>query len=327
MKYDINELKDIILDNVLIHKDQTYALYFKYHDVTFTDFVGTNEFTNFRLASVTKQFIAYGIINLVNDNLLSFDTTIKSIYPELPDYFNNITIQNLLNHTSGILDYEDYLENQYSDINQLQDEDIITFLKTTDHTYFDVGSKYQYSNTAYILLGLIIEKISKTPIEIYMQDNVFLKASMTDTKVNHQGKTIINNRAYGHIIEDGQIIEKDQYWCSATIGDGGIYSNVSDLLHWIRYIRFDKFTKLQDNMYKSNILADGTDTCYGMGMRILKYNDALMYTHSGWTIGTNTIVMFSNDLDFELIFLTNVGPTETDTIRENVKKIFEEENK
>ena len=164
------------------------------------------------------------------------DTTLYSLFDNMPEYTKNIKVSNLIYHTSGIYDYEDM---DHTDC-QICDEDVLNYIRTTDKTYFEIGSKYQYSNTAYVILGLIIEKVSNEKIGDYL-GKIFNDLGMTYTKVNYQGTTEFDSRAYGHIKEGDKFIEKDQYWCSATIGDGGIYSNVLDLKKWLKYISQDKY--------------------------------------------------------------------------------------
>ena len=195
-----------IMNQVIINKEQGYALYFKYNDILIEKTNGLEREddrfhitfnTCFRLASVSKQFIAYAILLLIEEQLLSFSTPITEIFDDLPQYFKKITIQQLLNHTSGIYDYEK-MPHQEND-EQIKDKQVLEFLKTTTHTYFKPGTKYQYSNTGYILLGQIIEQISKTKIDEYLKEKIFTKAKLFNTYVNDEGKTIIPNRAYGHI--------------------------------------------------------------------------------------------------------------------------------
>ena len=144
---------------------------------------------------------------------------------------------------------------------------------------------------------------------------------MFDTIVNIEGETKIKNRAMGHIIVDGKITQKDQYWCSATIGDVGIYSTINDLKKWLAFLRHNE-PFLKDNMFKETILKSGEKTGYGMGMAILNYDGKVAYSHSGSTIGTNTLMITSVDLDLDLIFLTNLGPTKTEIIRQNIKELL-----
>ena len=171
-----------IMNQVIINKEQGYALYFKYNDILIEKTNGLEREddrfhitfnTCFRLASVSKQFIAYAILLLIEKQLLSFSTPITEIFDDLPQYFKKITIQQLLNHTSGIYDYEK-MPHQEND-EQIKDKQVLEFLKTTTHTYFKPGTKYQYSNTGYILLGQIIEQISKTKIDEYLKEKIFTK--------------------------------------------------------------------------------------------------------------------------------------------------------
>ncbi len=311
--------------NVVRHKDQGYALYFYNNGEEFIEVNGkvadeqSDDITFdscFRLASVSKQFIAFAIVKLVNDKLLSYDMTVKELYPQLPEFFKDITIKNLLQHTSGIYDYED----MEHDDSQLQDEEIIDFLASTTGTYFKPGSTYKYSNTAYILLGLIITKVSQVHVKDYIEKNIFKEAGMLDSYVNIQGVTKIKNRAYGHIIENNLLVVKDQYWCSATIGDGGLYSTVNDLKKWCKYLYNSK--EFQE-MKIPNYIDEQSYNEYGYGIRIIKFQGKEIYYHCGSTIGTNTIVLFSKELNVCLIFLTNLNVTDTSIMKDNLLKILE----
>lgn len=325
-----------LLKNLLIHQKQGYAFYFKHQKQLIQQVNGFNNInnqdvkinfdTNFRLASVSKQFIAYGIILLVEEQKLSFDTKIIDIYPTLPNYFQQITIRNLLNHTSGIYDYEDIINDEkYNKLSnwQIHDQDIIPFLKTTSTTYFKPSTDYRYSNTAFILLGLIIEKISQMSIDKYLKEKIFLPLKMDHTYVNYEGITKINNRAYGHILKDHSLVMKDQYWCSATIGDGGIYSNIHDLQKWLLHLE-NNYEYLLKTMFKTTIIGD-KDICYGMGMRVINFHQHQILYHTGDTIGTNTLILFSKDLDLECIFLTNLGEIDTEILKNNILSYLEKE--
>ena len=316
---------ETLKQNIVVHKDQGYALYFYNNGTEYTELNGKETINGeknitfdscFRLASVTKQFIAFSIIKLIKDNKLSYDTTIKELYNDLPDYFNEITIKHLLNHTSGIYDYEDM---EYDRSKQLQDEEIIDFLKTTKGTYFKPGETYKYSNTAYILLGLIVGKVSNREIKDYIEEEVLFKAGMNDSYVNIQGETEIRNRAYGHILEDNNLVEKDQYWCSATIGDGGIYSTANDLKKWCKYLYN---SEIFQEMKIPNYINEKSYNEYGYGIRIINVNDKEVYYHCGSTIGTNTLLLFSKELNSCLIFLTNLNIIDTSIMKDNLIKLL-----
>ncbi len=313
---------EILTKDVLLHSDQGYALFYYHQGQTLKKTNGkvaekTSEEitfkTNFRLASVSKQFIAFGIVRLIQNNYLSYYTNIKEIYPHLPEYFSEITIKNLLNHTSGIYDYETLPHSD--DDTQILDQDVLNFLITTETTYFEPGTKYRYSNTAYVLLGLIIEKISGVSIGEYLS-KIFKEAGMINSKVNYQGKTKIVNRAYGHLIDNNnELYVKDQYWCSATIGDGGLYSSVDDLMVWCKYLVDAPEFK---EMKIPNYIGPFEYNEYGLGIRIIKVDGKEIFYHCGDTIGTNTLLLWSKEFDICLIFLTNLGHIDTSIMKDNL---------
>lgn len=311
-----------LLEGMVEDGYQGYALYFKEGNDILEEYsgfakIGTDEpirnDTNFRLASVTKQFIAYAILVLVNENKLKLEDVLFNIFDDMPEYTKTITIRNLLNHTSGIYDYEDM---EHTD-KQVQDEDILDFIKGTNGQYFETGFKYQYSNTAYVLLGLIIEKKSGIKLGNFLKEKVFDKFNMTNSQLNYEPITEITPRAYGHLRENGKLVMKDQYWCSATCGDGGIYSSINDLKKWLKNIK--NLEKEFEIMEETHIV-NGNDIEYGMGIRIKNINGHRLVYHCGSTIGTNTIIGFIDDLDIEFIFLTNNGNKDTEVFLSNIRK-------
>ena len=195
--------------------------------------------TNFRLASCTKQFTAMAIMQLVHDGKLRYDETLTDIFPEFPAYGKTITVRHLLNHTSGLPDYEDLMEaaekqkgSIWSAQHQIQDTEVLQLLEKERHGKFAPGSQWQYSNSGYVLLGLIAGKRSRQSFGDFLAERIFSPLKMSTTLVFEKGKNQVANRAYGHsLIQDG-LIEADQSSTSATQGDGGIYSNLDDLSKW-----------------------------------------------------------------------------------------------
>jgi len=198
--------------------------------------------TNFRLASMTKQFIARAI------EILGVSLEQRVL--------RDITVRQLLSHTSGLIDYEELIgarasspaaigrlarspigrrarrspaADETSALQQLSDHDVLQLLDQTDHTYFPPGSEYRYSNGGYVLLGLFIERISGIPLEQFLHDEIFAPLGMTGTVL---GTRDVTNRAYGYTFEDGAWVRRDQSVTSATRGDGGIYSSIDDLQKW-----------------------------------------------------------------------------------------------
>lgn len=324
---DFKEVKIIsnvpdLLEGMVEDGYQGYALYFKEGDSILEEYsgfakIGTDEAirndTNFRLASVTKQFIAYAIMVLVNENKLKLDDILYNIFEDMPEYTKTIKIRNLLNHTSGLFDYEDM---DHTD-EQIQDIDVLNYIRGTDKQYFETGYKYQYSNTAYVILGLIIEKVSGIKLGDFLKQKVFDKFGMNNSKLNYESITEICPRAYGHLRENGKLVMRDQYWCSATCGDGGIYSSINDLKKWMENIK--NLESGYEAMEETHIV-NGIDIEYGLGIRVKQINGHKLVYHCGATIGTNTILGFIEDLDIEFMFLTNNGNKSGEIFLSNLRK-------
>jgi CubicO group peptidase (beta-lactamase class C family) len=167
--------------------------------------------TNFRLASVTKPFIAEAIAILVNRGMLRYDEEV----------FARATVRQLLTHTSAIADYEDRIPPERTE--QVSDADVLGMLATTDRTGF------HYSNSGYVLLGLLIERVSGRSLESFLREEIFAKYGMHDTTMGLPTA----NRAYGYDRDGERWTRRDQSVTSATRGDGGIYSSIHDLSRWV----------------------------------------------------------------------------------------------
>lgn len=195
--------------------------------------------TNFRLASLTKQFTAMAAMLLVHDGKLRYEESITSVFPEFPGYGKSITVRNLLNHTSGLPDYEDLMDQVektkgpiWSPENQIHDAEVLQLLEKESHGKFVPGTKWEYSNSGYVVLGLVVAKVSGKSFGEFLHDRIFAPLKMDHTLVFEKGKNEVANRAYGHSKKENVFVETDQSSTSATQGDGGIYSSLEDLSKW-----------------------------------------------------------------------------------------------
>lgn len=271
--------------------------------------------TNFRLASFTKQFTAMGIMLLVHDGKLSYDRSLTEIFPEFPEYGKRITVRNLLNHTGGLPDYEalmDAVEKTkgpiWSPQKQIQDAEVLQLLEEESHGKFAPGTKWEYSNSGYVVLGLIVAKVSGKPFGEFLHERIFVPLKMDQTQVFEKGKNKVTSRAFGHSKKENSFVETDQSSTSATQGDGGIYSNLEDLAKWDDALR--NHTPLNEKEFLPAVtpaklpsgagakLAEdvpaslrGRASAYGFGW-FLNLQDAhpLMW-HYGDTIGFKTAIL------------------------------------
>ena len=261
--------------------------------------------TNFRLASVTKQFTAMSILMLIERGKLKLETTLKDIFPDFPEYGNNITIKNLLQHTSGLIDYEDLIPDTARV--QVKDKDVLELLIKTDSTYFQPGSQHRYSNTGYALLALTVEIISGKSFRDFLRDNIFQPLEMNNTLAFENNINKVPNRAYGYSIKNNVVELTDQSITSAVLGDGGIYSSLTDLYKWDQALYTEKLIdkKYLDESWTRGKTNNGIDFPYGYGWRLEKYQDTEVVYHTGSTRGFRNVIYRMPEKNFTIIILTN----------------------
>ena len=283
--------------------------------------------TNFRLASFTKQFTAMCIMLLVHDGKLRYDDHLTGIFPEFPAYGKSITVRNLLNHTSGLRDYEDILMKQYPDtpedkIPQILDAGVLKLLEQQSAGDFPAGSKWEYSNSGYALLAMIVEKVSGEPFGEFLHERIFAPLKMNDTLAFEKGKNEVPRRAYGHTREKNVWRQTDQSPTSAVLGDGGIYSSIDDLAKWDRALR--EHGLLSESEMKPALtpvqlaagpakFPDGSPVSYGFGWFLAPYKGHARMSHDGETVGFRTTIQRFPDDNLSIIVLANrsdVNPEE-----------------
>ena len=261
--------------------------------------------TNFRLASVTKQFTAMSVLLLEKRGQLKLSDSIKKFFPDFPDYGRSITIRDLLTHSSGLVDYEELMPKTQS--TQLHDKDCLALMYTVDSLYFPSGTDYRYSNTGYALLALVVEKVSGQTFSAFLNQNIFKPLHMETTVAHEEGKSTVVKRAMGHSVEKGNWLMTDQSLTSAVLGDGGIYSNGLDLCKWISALYENRLisAEKQREAFGRTVLKNGKTIDYGFGWHVEDFKGRSHPYHDGSSIGfRNTIVLFPEE-KLMIVILTN----------------------
>lgn len=260
--------------------------------------------TNFRMASVTKQFTAMGILLLAKERTLSVDDPIGRWLPELPaDLGQHILIRHLLTHSSGILDYESLIPPTQT--TQVLDADVLRLLSHEEKTYFPAGSRFQYSNSGYCLLALIIERASKESYAQFIRDRIFAPLHMDNSTVYEKDRPI-PHRAMGYARDSsGRIIPSDQSVTSATKGDGGVYTSLSDYSKWINALQQNTLLPLAATLRSLRFPIEAR-TYYAAGWFIDMNSPQLLF-HSGSTCGFNNFVIQLPGDNWSIIYFSNIA--------------------
>lgn len=261
--------------------------------------------TNYRIASVTKQFTALAIMILINQNKLSYETKLTDIFPEFPKYGKKITIKHILTHRSGLVKYNRFIEKNRTE--QMLDKDVLNGLLKTDSTYFYPNTKYAYSNTGYAVLAQVIEKISGMSFAKFMEKEIFQPLNMTNSRVLEIDKEI-KNRAYGYVVKGTTITAKDQSMTSAIQGDGGVYSSVLDYYKWDKALYSDKLisqTELDNAFYNYDENGKSNENGYGYGWIINYYKGVKILQHGGSSTGFGSHVIRIPSENISVAIFTN----------------------
>ena len=246
--------------------------------------------TAFRMASVSKQFTAMATYLLLKKGALTFDTRIRKILTELPEATASITIDQLLQHTSGIWDYEAVIPEGLQ--HQLSDTDVLQLVAPIDSVYFPAGSTFRYSNTGYCLLAVIVERISKMDYASFVATHIFEPAGLNQAQVYTTG-CIIPKRAYGYHPTATGFRFADQSNTSATKGDGGVYISAQEYTHWM-----NSNNPLWDNAFWETVIRHKVhlrgDIYYSMGLfvKMDKKGKIQAVFHSGESTGFHNAVLY-----------------------------------
>lgn len=315
--------------------------------------------TNFRLASDTKQFTAMAIMLLVHDGKLRYAETLTELWPDFPAYGRAITVRNLLTHTSGLPDYEELMREvevksapRWTAEHQIDDEEVLALLKQARTGKFAPGSGWAYSNSGYVVLGMIIAKKSGTSYGEFLERRIFKPLGMKHSLVYRRGENKISDRAFGHSPLPGNpgaraplFAVDDQSATSATLGDGGIYSNLEDLSTWDDALRNHTLlpaaemapaltpVRLTDGSEPhwpleadEDNLAPGKPVSYGFGWFLDPYQGHARSWHTGSTEGfRNVIQRFTGD-SVTIVILCNRSDLNPRALSEQIAALIFSQN-
>jgi len=275
--------------------------------------------SQFYLASVSKQFTASAILLLIQNGSITPDDLIHPYLPELPDIYHRITFRDLLNHTSGIPDYYNFAQL----FSGFTNSDVFKELTKVDNLEFEPGTQYKYSNSGYVLLSILIDRISGSSFANYLKENAFQEAELTKTIVYDQFAEEPERRVTGYG-KDGTLTD----YQFRTTGGGGIFSNVEDLYKWHKSLSSNSLIK-EDFMkmaYQPAILKNDSTVYYGFGW-FIDPDDPNHVHHDGTLEGFRTL--FDRQLDNwnVIIILSNNSSEYLDEIAEKIRELLKSRHK
>ncbi len=241
----------------------------------------------FRIGSTSKQFTAACIVLLSQKGKLKLSDSLDQFFPGFPDYAKGITIQHLLNHTSGIRDYLTLAALKgFRDDDYYEDADVMQWLVSQQNISFKPGEEFLYSNSGYWLLGQIVNKVAEMNMAEFAEKEIFKPLGMSNTHFHNDHNRIVKNRASGYSPKGENTFEINMTTLN-MIGDGGIFTTIEDVLLWDQaYYQSEVLNKeFWVLMTKQGKLNDSNTLDYASGLFIDRYKGLKIISHGGAFVG------------------------------------------
>jgi CubicO group peptidase (beta-lactamase class C family) len=262
--------------------------------------------TVFHIASVSKQFTAFAACLLEQEGKLNLDDDVRKYLPELPDYGTRITLRNLATHTSGLRDCYDlssmvgFTESDVSFNGQ-----ILKLLFQQKHLNFKPGTKHEYGNSSFTLLGEVVSRVAKKPLSEFLKERVFAPLGMVNTHVVDDPELIVPRRASSYYVFSGTLYKK--LLGPVNVGSTGINSTAADLARWSQNFESPKVgnAKLFQRMSERTKLVDGTLLGYALGQEFRTYRGLNIVFHGGGDAGYRSYLIRVPEKKLTVVVLSN----------------------
>jgi len=285
-----------------------------------------NEASVFQLASVSKQFTAAAIMLLYERNQIQLTDTVNTYFPDFP--YENITIKNLLNHTSGLPRYFWVAEHEWNQEKAPTNSEMMALLETSKaQRYFKPGRNFDYSNTGYFVLASIVEKISGDSFSTFLKKNIFDPLDMNDSFVySSENEKTIENQLDGYRLYRGwRHLKINNTVNDAIVGDKNVYSSSKDLFKWILGLNSGKLLSKEslNLMYSKGETVYGRKIPYGFGLRINTKDQNTIYHYGKWNGFSTGLTQYQED-ELVVIILEHTSYNAMSSLNKKVKKIIME---
>lgn len=278
----------------------------------------------FNIASVSKQFTAFAILLLANENKLSMGDDIRKYIPELPDFGKTITLQQLANHTSGLRGQLGLLALtgwRYEDV--LTNEQLLKLLCEQKKLNYIPGEEFLYINTGYFLLAMVAERVSGMTFSEYINQNIFEPLNMTNSQVYDNYHLVIKNLANSYTPEGNDF--KRELLASGNVGSTNILTNIDDLSLWATNFIEPKVgnAEIIEQMNSCSKLNNGNKiNWYANGQDVRIYRGLKLYSHGGITGGYRTFFGRFPDQKLSIILMSNDGSIDWDDLGLKIADIY-----
>jgi CubicO group peptidase (beta-lactamase class C family) len=263
----------------------------------------------FHVASLSKQFTAFAVLDLADRGKLDLDDDVRVYVPQVPVFGPRITLRHLLHHMSGLRDQWKLLRLAgWRWMDEFKKGDVLDVVRRQRDLNFSPGEGFSYCNTGYTLLGAVVERVAGAPLREFARARIFKPLGMRATHFRHDHMKLIKQRAFGY---RGEGKGPFQFWVPNfdLVGPTGLYTTVEDLLRWARHLMKPraKYARVVAALTRRGSLKGGTRVGYGAGVGIGSYRGLPVVSHSGWDLGYASHLAIYPTARFAVVILGNLS--------------------
>lgn len=277
----------------------------------------------YEAGSVSKQFTAAAIVLLARDGKLVLSDDIRKYLPEMPDYGTPITIEHLIQHTSGLRDWGSIgaMEGWPRNSRSANNDDVLATAMRQKGLNYEPGTHYSYSNTNFNLAAIIVARVSGQSFAAFTKARIFDPLGMTSTQWRERYRTLVPGRATAYAREgDAYVIDQP---IEDAHGNGGLLTTVKDLLAWNAALDTDRLgAGFRTAMERVGVLTDGTRIVYASGLRVTKHRGVREVAHSGATGGYRAWLARYPAQHLSIALLCNAGDVDSVAIGQSVAEHY-----
>jgi len=271
----------------------------------------------FYLASESKQFTAACVMTLVREGAISLDDDVCTYLPQLVKFEQAFPVRSLLNHSSGIPDYFQFIHCQLArhEADYFDNNYILRLISSCDTVDFPTSTEHRYSNSNYILLAALVERLTGIPMARYAKKILFEPLGMSKLTFDDDRFSVIEQRVSSYEVDSARPFGYKQNLGNAnTVGDGGIYGSTNELLRWERdwHGQWANESSLLHSMLQESPLLDGRILPYRFGLEKIQCAGHDVVFHSGGLWGFNSLLLRLPQRRMSIIHLANCEPAEPD---------------
>lgn len=279
--------------------------------------------TVFRIASTSKQFTAACIHLLAQDRTLSLDDDVREWIPELSAAVGSASLRQLLHHTGGLRSYLTLMSLAGTPVaGYYTEEEALAMLTRQQGVNFSPGERYEYSNTGFFLLSIVVERASGQRLREFADERLFKPLGMTDTHFHDDHTEVVPGRAMGYFeLDEGYALDMTRL---EMCGDGGLFTTVNDLTKWMANFRKPKIggRKWLAALLKPGVLNDGEVLDYASGLVVDEWKGARQIYHGGAFVGFRAEMLHLPELGFGVVCLANVDQFEPTVLCEEIRDLL-----